>query len=172
MPLLPTISYYINHQAYLINRLPTISFQFAVPFSVFFHKNPDYHFLKTFGCSCFPLLRLYKSHKLDFKSEECLFLGYSHLHKGYKCLASSGHIFISKDVLFDEFILSCFLSLLILLKISISILYYSLTCHHPNLLFLLLWLLRFRFLLTEPPHSAQVSLWRLNLFLLLRQSWF
>jgi len=39
------------------------------------------------------------AHKLDFRS---LFLGYSHLHKEYKCLASGGRIFISKDILFDE----------------------------------------------------------------------
>jgi len=67
-----------------------------------FNKNPYFYFLKTFGCSCFPLLRPYKSHKLDFKSKECLFLGYSQLHNGYKSLSSSGHIFLSKDVLFDE----------------------------------------------------------------------
>lgn len=40
--------------------------------------------------------------KLDFRSKECLFLGYSQLHKGYICLSSRGRIFISKDVLFDE----------------------------------------------------------------------
>ena len=59
-------------------------------------------FLRVFGCACFPLLRPYNPHKFDFRSHECLFLGYSTSHKGYKCLSPSGRIFISKDVLFNE----------------------------------------------------------------------
>lgn len=37
---------------YLINRLPTISLNFNVPYTVLFNKPPDYNFLKAFGCSC------------------------------------------------------------------------------------------------------------------------
>jgi len=48
------------------------------------------------------LLRPYHTHKLNFRSQECLFLGYSSSHKGYKCLSSSSIIYISKDVLFNE----------------------------------------------------------------------
>ena len=44
---------------YLINRLPTTTLKFVVPFVALFNKEPDYHFLKTFGCVCFPLLRPY-----------------------------------------------------------------------------------------------------------------
>jgi len=53
---------------------------------------PDYRFLKSF----------YNTQKLDFHSKECIFLGYSSSHKGYKCLDSTGKIFISKDVIFNE----------------------------------------------------------------------
>jgi hypothetical protein len=36
-------------------------------------------------------------------SKQCVFLGYNDLHKGYKCLdVSSGRIYISRDVIFDE----------------------------------------------------------------------
>jgi len=59
-------------------------------------------FLRTFGCACFPFLRPYNAHKLNFRSQECVFLGYSSSHKGYKCLSSSGKIYISKDVIFNE----------------------------------------------------------------------
>jgi len=87
---------------YLINKLPTASLKFVVPFVTLFNKEPDYHFLRTFGCACFPLLRPYHTHKLNFQSQECLFLGYSLSHKGYKCLSSSSRIYISMDVLFIE----------------------------------------------------------------------
>lgn len=50
---------------YLINRLPTASLNFSVPYYVLFQKSPDYNFLKTFGCSCFPLLRPYDNHKFE-----------------------------------------------------------------------------------------------------------
>ena len=42
------------------------------------------------------------THKLNFRSQECLFLRYSSSHKGYKWLSSSGKVYISKDVLFNE----------------------------------------------------------------------
>ena len=87
---------------YLINRLPTASLNFAIPFVTLFDKEPDFHFLKTFGCACFPLLKPYHTHKLNFRSQECIFLGYSSSHRGYKCLSSTGRIYISKDVLFNE----------------------------------------------------------------------
>ena len=87
---------------YLINILPTSSLQFKIPNQVLFHQQPHYNFLKVFGCVSFPLLRPYNAHKLDFRSHECIFLGYSSSHKGYRCLSPSGHIFISKDVLFNE----------------------------------------------------------------------
>lgn len=32
---------------YLINRLPTASLQFQIPFQTLFHKMPDYHFFKS-----------------------------------------------------------------------------------------------------------------------------
>nr|KYP67039.1 Retrovirus-related Pol polyprotein from transposon TNT 1-94 [Cajanus cajan] len=87
---------------YLINRLPSAALNFNVPFTTLFNKSPDYKFLRTFGCACFPFLRPYASHKLNFRSQECVFLGYSNSHKGYKCLSSSGRIYISKDVIFNE----------------------------------------------------------------------
>ncbi|KAI5404540.1 hypothetical protein KIW84_051627 [Lathyrus oleraceus] len=73
-----------------------------IPYVVLFNQNPDYKFLKVFGCACFPLLRPYNSQKFDFRSHECLFLGYSTAHKGYKCLSPSSRILISKDVLLNE----------------------------------------------------------------------
>lgn len=87
---------------YLINRLPSASVNKEVPHTKLFQQNPDYGFLKVFGCACFPLLRSYNRHKLEFRSHECVFLGYSTSHKGYKCLSPTGCMFISKNVIFNE----------------------------------------------------------------------
>ena len=81
---------------YFIIKLPKTSLNFSIPYVVLFKKFPNYEFLKTFGCACFPLLIPYNSHKLDFRSHECLFLGYSTSHKGYKCLSPLYRLFVSK----------------------------------------------------------------------------
>jgi len=76
--------------------------QFSSPFHALFSSIPDYKALKVFASFCFPLLRPYNQHKLQFRSSECVFLGVSPQHKGFKCLSSEGRIFISKDVKFNE----------------------------------------------------------------------
>jgi len=88
---------------YLINRLPSPTLNNKSPFFILHLQFPDYKFLKTFGCACFPFTRPYNNHKLEFRSKECVFLGYSPSHKGYKCLDHTGRIFISKDVVFNEY---------------------------------------------------------------------
>src|SRR4051812_14509833 len=67
------------------------------------HQKPDYNSLNFFGCACYPNLRPYNRHKLELRSTQCVFIGYSNLHKGYKCLeVATGRIYISRDVVFDE----------------------------------------------------------------------
>ena len=87
---------------YLINCLPSAPLNFNTPCDALFNTFPDCTFLKVFGSVCYPFLRPYNSHKLEFHSTECVFLGYSTSHKGYKCMSPSGRIYISKDVLFKE----------------------------------------------------------------------
>jgi hypothetical protein len=88
---------------YLINRLPTHVLQNKSPFEKLFKSVPDYLFLKTFGCACWPNLRPYNSHKLQPCSLQCVFLGYSLLHHGYKCLhIPTNRLYISRDVIFLE----------------------------------------------------------------------
>ena len=50
--------------------------------------------INTFFC-CYPLLSRYNTHKLDSRSHECLFLGYSTSHKGYKWISLTLFIFPS-----------------------------------------------------------------------------
>lgn len=55
--------------------------------------------------SCWPHLRPYNSHKLQFRSQQCVFLGYSPFHKDYKCFhIPTCRIYISRNVVFDEHI--------------------------------------------------------------------
>ncbi|KAL5836933.1 hypothetical protein ACOSQ3_014102 [Xanthoceras sorbifolium] len=60
---------------------------------------PNYQFIRAFGFACFPYLRDYNKHKLDFHSSKCVFIGYSIVHKGYRCLHVSGKVYISRHVL-------------------------------------------------------------------------
>ena len=88
---------------FLINRTPTKVLNFESPLERLLQEKPDYNSLRIFGCACWPNLRPYNSHKLQFRSKQCAFLGYSPLHKGFRCLdISSGRIYISRDVVFDE----------------------------------------------------------------------
>jgi hypothetical protein len=93
----------VSTSVYLINRLPTPTLKNFSPFLKLFQKAPDYTLLKTFGCACYPLLKPYTKHKLEFRSKQCVFLGYSSNQKGYKCLdPTSNRIYVSIHVVFDE----------------------------------------------------------------------
>lgn len=87
---------------FLINRLPSKILKFKSPLETLFNTKPDYQNLRIFGCLCFPYLRPYSNHKLNFRSSPCTFLGYTTNQKGYKCLDSNGKIFISRHVVFNE----------------------------------------------------------------------
>lgn len=88
---------------YLINRIPNKVIDYTTPLERLLHVKPNYAALRVFGCACWPNLKPYNTHKLSFRSKQCVFLGYSTLHKGFKCLdPSSGRVYVSRDVTFDE----------------------------------------------------------------------
>jgi histone deacetylase 1/2 len=88
---------------YLINMLPSKVINHETPIKHLLHKTPDYASLRTFGCACWPNLRPFNTRKLAFRSTQCVFLGYSPMHKGVKCSdVKSGRVYISRDVVFDE----------------------------------------------------------------------
>lgn len=88
---------------FLINRMPTLTLKNYSPYEILFRTSLNYSLLRVFGCVCWPNLRPYNSHKLQPHSIQCVFLGYSLRHKGYRCLNSiTNRIYISRDVVFEE----------------------------------------------------------------------
>jgi hypothetical protein len=72
--------------AYLINQTPSKVIDYETQLHHLFQVQPNYLSLHTFGGACWPNLCPYNSHKLQFRSKQCVFLGYSNQHKGFKCL--------------------------------------------------------------------------------------
>jgi hypothetical protein len=92
---------------YLINRLPFSVLKMETPFFKLHGTLPNYNSLKVFGCRCFPYLRDYAKNKFTPKSYSCVFLGYSPMHKGYRCLPPpSKGVYLSRHVIFYETIFS------------------------------------------------------------------
>ena len=95
--------YAFQTATYLINRLSTPVLHHQSSYFALYHKLPAYTHLKVFGSSCFPYLHPYNTHKLQYRSLECAFLGYSSHHKGYLCLdIYSSRVYISRHVIFNE----------------------------------------------------------------------
>jgi histone deacetylase 1/2 len=88
---------------FLINRLPSKVINDETPFERLFGTQLDYNFLCMFRGAVWPNLKTYNSRKLEYHSKKCVFIGYSDMHKGFKCLdPKEGHVYISRDVVFDE----------------------------------------------------------------------
>ncbi|PKU70162.1 Retrovirus-related Pol polyprotein from transposon TNT 1-94 [Dendrobium catenatum] len=89
--------------SYIINRLPSIHNNLSSPLQLLYNKQPNYTFLKIFGCACFSWIPPVQRHKLEPRSRQCVFLGYSSISKGYKCLdLNTNKIVVSRHVIFDE----------------------------------------------------------------------
>ena len=96
-------SYAFFTACHIINRLPTPLLNQKTPWETLFHKPPALSHLRTFGCTCFPLLTPYNSNKHQPKTKPCIFLGYPPFSKGYLCLdQSTNRLYTSRNVLFNE----------------------------------------------------------------------
>ena len=83
--------------------MPLSTLEMACPYEKLFKMTPDYAGIKVIRCKCFPYLRNYNKTKFDGKTFPCVFIGYSSLHKGYRCLnPMTKRVYISRHVIFYE----------------------------------------------------------------------
>lgn len=67
------------------------------------HRSPNYHFLLTFGCLCYPYICPYNKHKMDFRPTPCIFVGYSSMIHDYRYMdIHSNKIYIARHVIFHK----------------------------------------------------------------------
>ncbi|PWA35905.1 ribonuclease H-like domain-containing protein [Artemisia annua] len=91
----------LNMAVHLLNILPSTAISNEIPYTRLFGQNPDYSFLRTFGCLCYP--HLYPNHKLEPRATPSIYLGQASNHRGYRCLdLNTNKIILSRHVTFDE----------------------------------------------------------------------
>lgn len=93
----------IAHVTFLINRMPCITLKMCSSFTKLFGKKPDVLNLRVFRAAIYPYLRPFNANKLQPRSIQYVFLGYSPGYKGELCYnLLTGKIILSRHVLYDE----------------------------------------------------------------------
>ncbi|KAL0413654.1 UNVERIFIED_CONTAM: Retrovirus-related Pol polyprotein from transposon RE1 [Sesamum radiatum] len=88
---------------YLINRLPRASVGGKVAEEVWTGNPVDFDHLRIFDNSAYVHVPSDERSKLDPKSKQCIFLGYTKVVKGYKFWdLVAKKMVISRDAMFDE----------------------------------------------------------------------
>ena len=84
--------------------MPSSVLNWATPYHQLFPNNLLFPIdPRVFGCTCFVRDVRPQVSKLDPKSLKCIFVGYSHVQKGYRCYCPTlQHYFVSTDVTFFE----------------------------------------------------------------------
>lgn len=91
-----------NTAIYLINRMPCRD-KIESPEGIWSNEKPSLKHLRVFGCRAFAHIPKQKRTKLDAKSIECIFIGYSNESKAYRLFNPiNKKIVISRDVVFIE----------------------------------------------------------------------
>jgi hypothetical protein len=88
---------------YIMNRTPTITLHGMIPKEKYSGRKLDLSHLKVFRCIAYVHVPNELRTKLDPKVEKCVFIGYSHEQKGYRCYnLVTREMRVSRDVVFDE----------------------------------------------------------------------
>lgn len=94
----------VSIACFLINRMPSFVLAGEIPYSILFPTQPLFPITpRIFRCTCFVRDIRSQISKLDPKSLKCVFFGYSHLQKGYRCYSPIlDRYLVSADVTFFE----------------------------------------------------------------------
>jgi hypothetical protein len=75
----------ISTTTYLINIQPSSTLHGGISFECLCGKTSDYSSFRIFDCVCYVFLAPHECTKLIAQFVECVFIGYSAEHKGYRC---------------------------------------------------------------------------------------
>lgn len=93
----------VTTAAYIINRSPTHALSDITPHEVWTGQKPDLSNMRIFGCPAMVHIPKEKRQKLDVKSRQLIFVGYSDCTKGYRFIEPKNNkVVISRDVHFLE----------------------------------------------------------------------
>ena len=93
----------ISTTIYTLNLVQVKKGTHSTPFELWHGYSPTIKYFKVFGRKCY-ILKDFRNGKLDAKSEEGIFLGYSTRSKAYKCLnTNTKKVMESENVKFDEY---------------------------------------------------------------------
>lgn len=88
---------------FIVNRVPCRSSGAKTPIELWSNVKPDLSMMRVFGCKAMVHVPKANRKKLDEKSTECIFLGYSDESKAYRLYnTATKKIIISRDVVFIE----------------------------------------------------------------------
>ncbi|GBP78467.1 Retrovirus-related Pol polyprotein from transposon TNT 1-94 [Eumeta japonica] len=93
----------VTTAAYIINRSPTHALSDITPHEVWTGQKPDLSNIRIFGCPAMVHIPKEKRQKLDKKSRQLIFVGYSECTKGYRFMdPKTNKAMINRDVHFLE----------------------------------------------------------------------
>ena len=93
----------VSTAVYLKNLSPTTAVLGRTPEEAWTGKNPSIAHLRAFGCKAFAHIPDNQRTKLDPKTKECTFVGYSSNQKAYRLYDPVTKVVTSsRDVIFDE----------------------------------------------------------------------
>ena len=93
----------VIYTAYIINWSPTCTLISKTPHEAYTENKPSFAHLRIFSCKAYIHVPQEKHQKLDKKTLECAYLGYSEHKKAFILLhCLSGHLVESRDVHFNE----------------------------------------------------------------------
>lgn len=84
------------------NRLPVLQ-RNKLPYEMWYGMVPNFKHFRTFGCVAYALKPDTERHKMDYKSEKIIFIGYSMNTKGYRLFdKQKQRVVVRRDVILNE----------------------------------------------------------------------